>query len=326
MIDVVRVLRTCLAAFVLAGALAGSSGAGTESSTRPLLLGVYGPKDRFAAATGAGVRVGHVILGWSQGHTWGAALDRQLSANGPVPMIGLNTRRNGREVLSPLDIARGKGDGYLVALNRAVSRWGRLVYVRPLAEMNAHWNAYSAFDADGAARGASHTASAFRLAFARISLLLHGSRRTNAVLASLGLPPSQAGLRPNPPSRLRVVWNPQGYGSPDIPGNRPEAYYPGDRFVDVVGNDLYNIRGRAAWEANERLYAAHPTKPFAVPEWSNWGIDDPAFVRSMARFVLTHPRVELIAYYSGRPGSTWDLATKPRSLAAYRDAVLPLAG
>ena len=32
-------------------------------------------------------------------------------------------------------------------------------------------------------------------------------------------------------------WNPQGYGAPDIPANSAQAYYPGDRYVDVVGND-----------------------------------------------------------------------------------------
>ena len=44
----------------------------------------------------------------------------------------------------------------------------------------------------------------------------------------------------------------------------------------------------------------------------------------MAAFLHAHPRTELASYYSGRPGSIFDLASKPRSLAAYRRTVVPL--
>jgi len=78
--------------------------------------------------------------------------------------------------------------------------------------------------------------------------------------------------------------------------------------------DLYDIRGHGAtWAAAESLYKAHPSKPFAFPEWGLWGFDDPAFVRDMAKWLRSHKRVEFAAYYSGRPGSIWDLASKPGS-------------
>lgn len=37
-----------------------------------------------------------------------------------------------------------------------------------------------------------------------------------------------------------------------------------------------------------------------------------------------HSRVELLAYYSGRPGSPFDIASQPRSRAAYRQLIDPL--
>jgi hypothetical protein len=46
----------------------------------------------------------------------------------------------------------------------------------------------------------------------------------------------------------------------------------------------------------------------------------------MATWVRTHPRTELISYYSGRPGSVFDLASKPASRAAYRTLITPLGG
>ena len=54
------------------------------------------------------------------------------------------------------------------------------------------------------------------------------------------------------------------------------------------------------------------------------GIDDPAFVERMAAFVRSHARIEFLAYFSGSPGSLWDLASKPRSRAAYRRHITPL--
>ena len=87
----------------------------------------------------------------------------------------------------------------------------------------------------------------------------------------------------------------------------------GARDDMVVADDIYNIHGRYAWAANEQLYSAHPSKPYAIAEWANWGLDDPAFVVRIAQFARTHARVELLAYYNGRPGSPFDIASQPRS-------------
>jgi hypothetical protein len=210
-----------------------------------------------------------------------------------------------------------------VALNSAIAAFGQTVYLRPLPEMNNHHRPFSAFHANGSPRGPSHSTAAFRRAFARIALIVRGGSAAgiSAQLRRLGLPPVASDL---PVAPVRIVWNPQGYGSPNIPQNSTRAYYPGDPYVDVVANDLYDQNFNAAWDASERLYDAHPTKPFAIGEWGLWGIDDPAFVQRMAEFVRTHPRVEFVAYYSGPAGSPWDLATKPRSRAAYRRLITPL--
>ena len=48
------------------------------------------------------------------------------------------------------------------------------------------------------------------------------------------------------------------------------------------------------------------------------------FVEQMAQFVRSHPRTQLIAYFNAKQGSIFDLATKPRSLAAYKRLIVPL--
>lgn len=296
-----------------AQALAG----GRHVVARPVLLGLLGGRERFDELTGQHTRVGHVVAIWGQG-----PVSRVLDALGEIPMLGLRTGS-----LTSRDIALGRGDAYLAEINLAVAAREGLTYIRPMPEMNGHWNEYCAYNSNGSSRGPARSTGAFRKAFARIYLLVHSGplQRVNAKLRRLGLPKAHTGeLAANPVSRVRVVWNPQGYGSPDVPGNSAAAYFPGYGFVDVVANDLYNIGHRAAWEANDRLYAAFPRKPYAIAEWANWGFDEPAFVSRMADFVRKHRRVEFLAYYNGRPGSLWDIATQPLSRATYHRLIVPL--
>jgi hypothetical protein len=277
---------------------------------------VLGGSERFTLQTGQRTTVRHVIMSWTQP----GSIPQLLRQMAPVPMLGITTEGS---PLAPLDIAQGRGDAFLLSLNSALAEYGKPAYVRPLPEMNGHWTSYCAFTAGGRSKGPRYSTAAFRKAFARIYLLVHGGSAgaVSAKLRRLGLPGVTRDL---PLTDAKVVWNPQGYGSPDLPGNSAQAYYPGDRYVDVVANDLYDQRFNAAWDANERLYAAHPHKRFAIAEWGLWSVDDPAFVERMAAFVKTHPRLDFLAYFSGRRGSPWDLATKPRSRAAYRSLISPL--
>jgi hypothetical protein len=312
-------------------AFAGLAFAGSSAARPPghlTVLGVRGNAARFQGLTGQQSSVVHQVIGWEQGRSWGAPLAQLLGTMGPTPMLGLNTTAkwpSRAEAITPKQIALGAGDGYLMAVGAALAAHGGTVYLRPFGEMNGSWNVYCAYTPSGAIKP-GHETSWFRKAFARLYLIVHGGSRAeiDAQLAGLGLP--RLGGAGDPPANplVRVIWNPQGFGNPNIPGNSAQAYYPGDAFVDVVGDDLYDIRGKAEWKAAEALYRAHPGKPFAFPEWGLWGVDDPAFIRRMGAFVRSHRRTELLAYFESAPGSIFDLASKPRSRAAYRSAITTL--
>jgi hypothetical protein len=284
-----------------------------------VILGVHGNPARFAAQTGQQSQIRHMFITYGNG----AALHRVVSKMGPVPLLALNTTSSE----TPRAIALGQTDQFLFQLNSTIASWpGDRFYVRPFPEMNAYWVKSCAYNRDGSVRGAAYSTRWNRKALARITVILRGGTHdvVDAQLATLGLPGISADLPVTTP-KLRMVWNPQGFGAPDVPGNSAQAYYPGDEYVDVVGDDLYDLRGHGAtWTAAEKLYKAHPSKPYAFPEWGVWGFDDPGFVRAMAQFVKRHRRIEFIAYFSGDPGSVWDLATKPASRAAYRALITPL--
>jgi hypothetical protein len=289
-----------------------------------ILLGLHGDPARFQNQTGQQTQIVHSFVSFAQTDS----LAKVAANAGPVPMLALNTGAYGsHETATPQGIALGRSDAFLIRLNGVVADFaGDRFYVRPFPEMNAYWEANSAYNQDGSARGGSHTTAWNRKALARIAIILRGGLQAdvNGKLAKLGLPDIHQDLAVTTP-KLRIVWNPQGFGAPNLPGNSAQAYYPGDAYVDVIGDDLYDIRGHGAtWAAAEALYKAHPSKAFAFAEWGVWGFDDPQFVRDMAAFVTKHRRTEFIAYYAGRPGSVFDLAAKPRSRAAYRALITPL--
>jgi len=310
-----RLRLTAALVLILCFALVAPSASGSERvPTGHLQLGILGDAGRFTQLTGQRSSVRHVFASLYQAN----AFPRILEQLRPLPMLALKPGGT-----PPLDIAQGRADASLIALNRALAGFGGVVYVRPMPEMNGHWNEYCAFERDGSSRGPRYSTAAFRKAFARIAVFARGGSagHVNAQLRKLGLPGASSDLQT---TQARIVWNPQGYGAPDIPRNSAEAYYPGDAFVDVVANDLYRQSTGVAWDANEKLYAAHRNKPYAIAEWGLWGMDDPAYVQQMATFARTHPRMEFLSYFNSKPGSLWDLGSKARSRDAYRRLITPL--
>lgn len=316
-----RPLPLLALSLVLATATAAARGESTAVN-RPL-LGVAGQADRFERQTGQDSRVRHVFLGWGQGSTWGSPFAELFAGLKPIPMIHLGTDQ-GRariEAITPAQIAAGRGDPYLIELNRAIAAYGGRIYVRVMAEMNNPQNHYAPTGTDGSSKGRSHSPAAYRQAFRRAFLILHGGA-VDARLRALGLPPLRRSLPANPVSRLTVIWNP--IAGMESGSHRPaQRFYPGDRFVDMVANDIYASRhGVASHAANEALYRAHPGKPFAIAEWGT-SVDDPVFVGRICGFLRTHSRTRLAAYYQAG-SSPWVLGDKPRARAAYRRCVTPL--
>jgi hypothetical protein len=320
---ILEIMRRALPLLALVVALVFSAGAGA-SSPRQIQLGLYGNPSRFDSLTGQKTEVRHIFTSFRPTRP----LDRILAGVGPVPMLALVPGSYGHTVTAtPEGIARGKNDGFLFQLNAAIDSYsGSLFYLRPFPEMNGYWESNCAYNQNGTLRPAHDSVAWTRKAFARIAIITRGGTadEINAKLARLKLPLIHRDLPVTTP-KLELVWNPQGFGAPDLPGNSANAYYPGNAYVDVVADDLYDIAGHGAtWAAAQKLYDSHPGKAFGFGEWGLWGIDDPAFVRQMAYWVRTHRRLVLLSFFNYSPGSIWDIHTKPLSAAAYRKYISPL--
>jgi hypothetical protein len=298
-------MRRVVAAFFTAAIFAATPGALAVGSGPT--LGITGNVARFHTQTAQESNVVQAFLGWGQGQSYGSPFNVLLQSLQPIPMLHLGTAAQGNthQAITVAGIAAGKGDGYLAALNQALAGWGRAAYVRPMAEMNNHGNPWSG------------NPTVYRQAFKRVYVLVHGG----GAVAKLSPRYHGPALASNPFPRVRVIWSPLAGGAD------PAPYWPGTKYVDVGGADIYKEAGEPPWAKFESLYSfvrGHH-KPFSIPEWGTFGIDDPVFFQHMCDFLKTHA-TETADYFNSKPGSIFDLGNKPKSRDVYHACVVAIGG
>jgi hypothetical protein len=252
-------------------------------------------------------------------------------------VLSLSTAPGGKqEIISPRQIARGRGDHYILRLNKTIALSKQVVYIRLFPEMNGHWNPYCAFNANGTRKHPSHSLRSFRRAWQRIVLIVRGGKRNriNRRLRRRHMPRVlRAGSNPAgvyerehvgrrlPRPKVAFMWSPQTIGSPYVPGNQPGHYWPGKRFVDWVGADIYSAYATPGiWAAFKRFYRKWRKWPFVVGEYSPWDNDHRGrFTRKLFRFALRHGRTKMLIYYrSVNPDTPFDIDEFPRAKRVLR--------
>ena len=228
------------------------------------------------------------------------------------------TPGDGSERITPRQIAKGVGDRYILRNARTIEEAGQTVYIRLMAEMNGHWNAYSAYNADGSARRNGHSTYWFKRAWRRFTLLSRGGSRrdVNRALVRMKLPRILGASSQDDPiydggpegiplpvpvelpqPRVSMMWVPQSFGSPNIAGNQPRDYWPGGRYVDWVGIDIYS-KFAGAFDEGKAFFNEYRKWPFVIGEYGPWDNDYAgAFTRSLFEWAEAHNRVKMLLYY-----------------------------
>jgi hypothetical protein len=243
----------------------------------------------------------------------------------PILHISTADPNDGHELISPREIANGRGDGYLIRLNKIFWSNHMRAYVRPLGEPNRCLNVYAANDCAGHPRGGVHRPYWYKQAFRRIYVIVHGGGKVAKIDARLrvaNLPPLRApggsslptGL---PKAPVAVIWSPLPAGAPATKTNRPERFYPGDRYTDWTGTDFYSTYPE--WKSLGRVYDLFRRKPFVLAEWGVENSDDPAFVKRVFTWVHHHPRCRMLVYYQDFGDSNpYRIQNFPASLSVLR--------
>ncbi len=267
-------------------------------------------------------------------YRWGATNTRGV--------LSLSTATGeGVEMITPRDVALGRDDRYMTRMAANIAEAGQTVYIRLMAEMNGHWNAYSAYNADGSPRRHGHSTRWYRLAWRRFTLILRGGSRDriNRRLLRMGLPrivradsaddpvyeggPGGIPLpipEQMPEPRVAMMWVPQSFGSPNIAGNQPEDYWPGGKYVDWVGLDIYSKYADAFDEA-VAFFDRWDRWPFVIGEYSPWDNDfGGSFTGGLFRWAEAHERVKMMLYYRGvDPDNAYNVQHYPGAQKALRN-------
>lgn len=244
-------------------------------------------------------------------HQWGNSWDKSLPRWRSLearPMLHMTTRADsGEELITPKQIARGRGDDYLIRINTQAARRNLRIYLRPLGEPNRCLNYYAGVDCAGNVRGGDYSYGWYKQAFRRIAIITRGGAKRgfiNARLRDLRLPKVQkVGEAKSLPRRLpkapvSLVWSPLPAGSPTVRANLPAKYWPGKKWVDWVGTDFYNRYNN--WKHLASFYtnwSLRKNKPMALTEFGLWGNDGPGFIKRIMSFALKRDKVRMLVYY-----------------------------
>jgi hypothetical protein len=130
----------------------------------------------------------------------------------PVPSsLGVAAQSRQQRGLRTIDIARGAKDRYIIRFARALARFPGTVYLRFAHEMNGYWYPWS------------HDPAAYRWAWRRVVGLFRAVGARN----------------------VRFVWsvNPNLYERASTWRTGLRRYWPGRRFVDLVGVTMIDFGG-----------------------------------------------------------------------------------
>jgi beta-mannanase len=242
---------------------------------------------------------------------WGAPFAAALNANVPKRELMISWNPSGADIT---EILKATYDAYIAEYARAAKAYGHPVYIRFAAEMNGNWNTYSSAAAGGP------TAAQFVLAWHRVVGIFH------AVQAD----------------KVKFVWCPTEVDTPDVAGNHAANYWPGAKYVDILGFDAYNwsvgglTRGGGGWRTFDEMCATgydtvaalDATLPIwlcetGCPEASSL---DPVGVSKGGWFTdmfasVAYPRLKAVVYFSDDDQSldrNFRIDTTPEAVAGWK--------
>lgn len=277
----------------------GPAGAKYEPADGSVYLGVstdIGRLDAFDSAAGLGSGQHPAI--YDQWTTPDGGVQQILtnakSRTGMAPMISWNLPMTGGQITD------GSKDAYLKEQALAVKKYGGPVFIRLDWEMNASW--YPDWNLPGV------TTAQFIAGWRHVYELFQSEGAGNAAF----------------------VWCPTLWNGPG--GLSPDAWYPGDAYVDWLGIDAYPqsavtnfiMTGPAGLDDTVKFATQHD-KPLMVAEWAPAlpQPDTAAAMNLIFDFAAAHPKtVKALVYFDfDTNGKDYTLKDHPVGAKAFRQQV-----
>jgi hypothetical protein len=312
----------CLAALVFAASSTAAVSAlpGGQSYLPPAGTVFQGvatkPVSAYSGAVHKHPAIYQEFVAWGQ---WLPGITADATANRARLMVEITTAYGSKDRITPRGIANGGGDTWLIGLAQQFAASKNITYVRLMAEMNNCNNPYAADNCDGSSRGSAYTATEFKQAWRRATLIFRGGSVAgiNAELSQLGMRHLRTGETSLATPDVSMAWVPMVGGNPDVPALEPGVYFPGKQWVDWVGTDFYSRYPN--WTGLEQFYNDYPGYPFLFGEYALWDGDNPSWVRTLFSWIDSHRRAQMLVYNDASP-DFW-LAHFPAASAALTTAL-----
>jgi hypothetical protein len=232
-------------------------------------------------------------------------------SNGSIPLITWEPWISWEAVrpLTTLEaIASGSFEAYVRSFLQAAKDWGKPLFLRFAHEMNGYWYPWSGIHNGSREAGAEN--------YKRAWIYIYNVRE------ELGA------------EKVNLVWCPNNTSLPDESWNTPEAYYPGDQYVDWVGVDGYNW-GYNEWQSFDSVFSgiyqkltSLTTKPFMIGEFSSatgeaGGIDKKAawITDAFARIKSSYPRIKAFCWFNIKKERDWRVESSSDALNAFKNSL-----
>jgi hypothetical protein len=197
-------------------------------------------------------------------------------------------------------VAKGTFDPGLRALGAQLVTLKKSAIVRPMPEPNTPWYAWS-----GSVKG--NSPAAYVKAWKHVRSVLR---------------------KADP--KVRLLWAPYARSVPDTPQNTIASYFPGAKYVDLVGASAANFGTTKglAWSTPSQLFAtAYSTieglapKPFWIAETGSTatGGDQRGWIQSLGTLRTTMPRLAGVVWFDVKdPSGDFRLRATPATTSAFR--------
>jgi hypothetical protein len=197
-------------------------------------------------------------------------------------------------------VAKGSFDPGLRALGAQLRTLRKSAIVRPMPEPNTPWYAWS-----GSVKG--NSAADYVKAWKHVRSVLR---------------------KADP--KVRLLWAPYARSVPDTPQNTIASYFPGAKYVDLVGASAANFGTTKglAWSTPSQLFAtAYSTieglapKPFWIAETGSTatGGDQRGWIQSLGTLRTTMPKLTGVVWFDVKdPSGDFRLRATPAATSAFK--------
>ena len=279
----------------------------------------------FETLSGKNIAIEMFFTGWPTTSTtpdFPLTKCNEIDANGAVPHITWMPQVPGSPY--PLNaILSGSYDSYINGYALQVKNWGKPLFIRLGHEFNGDWYTYGgALNGGGTLAGYGDPAKAdgperFIAAYQRVHDLFEAQNVDNVVW----------------------VWCPNNGSSPNEAWNVPEAYYPGDAYVDWIGFDGYNFGTTQTWSGWAKFFDIFNAlyhkfkdygKPIMLAEFAsveNGGSKSQWITEGYLTWLkYGYPKIKAatwfhIAKYESGVFTDWRINSSTTSLTAYQNAI-----